>query len=212
MHKPSRWISTIAGAVFLAAASATAVAVTGSGAEAAVTRTSFQMVRSAGVVKAGCLPHARAKVTIESQGPVEVMKVSAAGLPANTDFDLFVIQVPNPPFGIGLYQGDLVSDSSGHANGRFVGRFDIETFAVAPGAAPAPVVFNGAFTDASQNPPFNPVQLYHLGVWFNSPQDAAAAGCPGTITPFNGEHDAGLQALNTSNFPDQAGPLRQVGS
>ena len=212
MHKPSRWISALAGAALMAAASATAVAVTGGGAEAAVTRTSFQMVRSAAAVKAGCLTDARTKVTIESQGPVEVMKVSAAGLPPNTDFDLFVIQVPNAPFGIGLYQGDLVSDGRGHANGRFIGRFDIETFAVAPGAAPAPVVFNGSFPDASQNPPFNPVQLYHLGLWFNSPKDAAAAGCPGTVTPFNGEHDAGVQALNTSNFPDQSGPLRQVGS
>jgi len=38
-------------------------------------------------------------------------------------------------------------------------------------------------------------------MWFNSPKDAATAGCGGTITPFNGEHDAGLQALNTRNFP-----------
>jgi hypothetical protein len=74
------------------------------------------------------------------------------------------------------------------------------------------VVFNGAFPDASSNPPFNPVQLYHLGLWFNSPKDAAAAGCPATVTPFNGEHDAGIQALNTRNFPVQSGPLRQAGS
>ena len=40
----------------------------------------------------------------------------------------------------------------------------------------------------------------------------SATGCPGTVTPFHGEHDAGVQALNTSNFPDQSGPLRQVGS
>ena len=211
MHKSSRWISAVAGAVFLAAGGAAAVAAPGAGAEAAVTHTSFQMVRSIGVVKAGCLPKAHARVTIESQGPVEVMKVSAGGLPPNTDFDLFVIQVPNAPFGIASYQGDLVSDGSGHANGRFIGRFGLETFVVAVGTAPAPVVFNGPFPDAAANPAFNPVQLYHLGLWFNSPTDAAAAGCPGAITPFNGEHDAGVQALNTSNFPIQSGPLRQVG-
>lgn len=67
------------------------------------------------------------------------MRVSAKHLPPNTDFDLFVIQVPNAPFGISWYQGDLT-------------------------------------------------------------------------TPFNGEHDAGVQALSTQNFPDQAGPLRQVHS
>ena len=30
------------------------------------------------------------------------------------------------------------------------------------------------------------------------------------VTPFNGEHNAGVQALSTCNFPDQAGPLRQI--
>jgi hypothetical protein len=52
--------------------------------------------------------------------------------------------------------------------------------------------------------------MYHLGLWFNSPTDAAAAGCPNTVTPFNGEHNAGVQALSTRNFPDQAGPLSQI--
>jgi hypothetical protein len=31
-----------------------------------------------------------------------------------------------------------------------------------------------------------------------------------TNTPFNGEHNAGLQVLNTSNFPDDHGPLRDT--
>jgi hypothetical protein len=35
-----------------------------------------------------------------------------------------------------------------------------------------------------------PVQTYHLGLWFNSPDDAAKAGCP---TPA-------FRYLNTSNF------------
>lgn len=213
MHKLTRRISVIAAAASLTAtAAAVVVAGTGAGAEAAVTRASFQMVRSTAAVKSGCLPRAHADVTIQSQGPVEVMNVSAAGLPRNTDFDLFVIQVPDTPFGISWYQGDLESDGTGHAHGTFVGRFSVETFAVAPGTAPAPQVFNGAFPDASVNPPFNPVQMYHLGAWFNSPKDAAAAGCPATVTPFNGEHDAGVQALSTRNFPPQAGPLRQVAS
>jgi hypothetical protein len=51
------------------------------------------------------------------------------------------------------------------------------------------------------------VQLYHLGLWFNSAADAGNAGCPNTATPFNGEHNAGIQVLNTANFPDTPGPL-----
>jgi hypothetical protein len=210
MRKLSGRISLLAGAAFLAAAGGIAAGIGGASADAAVTQTTFHMVRSAASVKANCLNGADAKVTIESQGPVEVMRISAKHLPPNTDFDLFVIQVPNAPFGLSWYQGDLESDGSGHAHGTFVGRFSIETFIVAPGTAPAPVVFSGPFPDASSNPPTNPVQLYHLGLWFNSPKDAAAAGCAGATTPFNGEHDAGVQALSTQNFPIQAGPLRKI--
>src|SRR6185437_12013405 len=60
------------------------------------------------------------------------------GLAKNTGYDFFILQVPTAPFGVSWYQGDLESDSIGHANGHFVGRFNVETFAVAPGVAPAP--------------------------------------------------------------------------
>ncbi len=212
MFKPklSRRFTTVFAGVSLAAVGAAASIGLAGGADASVKHTSFEMVRSAASVKANCLQNAKAYVSIKSAGPVEVMKINASHLPKNTDFDLFVTQVPNAPFGVSWYQGDLESDASGHAHGTFVGRFSVETFAVAPGAAPAPVVFNGAFPDASVNPPFNPIQMYHLGLWFNSPRDAAAAGCSGATTPFNGEHNAGPQALSTQNFPDGFGPLRNV--
>jgi hypothetical protein len=51
------------------------------------------------------------------------------------------------------------------------------------------------------------VQIYHLGLAFNSPADAKKAGCADSVTPFNGEPNAGIQVLNTSNFPDDHGPL-----
>jgi hypothetical protein len=44
----------------------------------------------------------------------------------------------------------------------------------------------------------------------DSPTDGASAGCPGGPTPFNGDHTAGIQVLDTSNFPDLAGPLSQL--
>ena len=168
----------------------------------------FPMVVSAGAKT--CIPNASGRVTIHSVGAVEIMHVAVTGLPPKTDFDFFVIQVPKAPFGMSWYQGDIETDHHGNGHATFIGRFSIETFMVAPGSAPAPVVFNGPVPDASLNPPTNPIQMYHLGMWFNSPADAQKAGCPGTVTPFNGEHDAGIQALNTSNFPDGAGPLRNI--
>lgn len=168
----------------------------------------FKMVVSAGA--APCLPKATATVRITSNSTAETMDVNVQGLPPNTEFDFFVLQVPKSPFGVSWYQGDIETDKKGNGHAQFVGRFNIETFAVAPGSAPAPSVFNGPFPDATLNPGFNPIQMYHLGMWFNSPADAQAAGCPATVTPFNGEHNAGIQVLNTSNFPDDHGPLRDV--
>jgi hypothetical protein len=168
----------------------------------------FNMVVSTGAKT--CLPGARAAVRITSGGAVDQMEVTVEGLPPNADFDLFVIQVPKAPFGVSWYQGDIHTDKNGRGSQHFLGRFSIETLAVAPGSAPAPVVFTSLFPDASLNPSFDPIQMYHLGLWFDSPQTAQAAGCPATVTPFNGEHNAGIQVLNTSNFPDDHGPLRNV--
>jgi len=170
----------------------------------------FNMVVSAGAKT--CIPKATATVRITPIGPVEIMDLYVDGLPPNTEFDFFVLQVPKAPFGVSWYQGDLETDNHGRAHQQFAGRFSVETFAVAPGSAPAPLVFNGPFPDATLNPAFNPIQMYHLGLWFGSPQAAQAAGCPATVTPFNGEHNAGIQAMNTSNFADDEGPLRQVNS
>ena len=102
----------------------------------------FNMVRSTAALTGNCLPHAHAEVTVVSQGPVEVMTVDATGLPPNTGFDFFVIQIPNAPFGMAWYQGDIQTNGQGEGHGRFVGRFNIETFVVAqpPGGQAAPVV------------------------------------------------------------------------
>lgn len=141
---------------------------------------------------------------------MQILHVEVEGLPPNTDFDFFVIQVPNKPFGMAWYQGDIETNHKGVGHGTFIGRFSIETFVVAPGAVDAPLTFNNAFPSVSPNPETGPIQMYHLGLWFNSPTDAENAGCPNTVTPFNGEHDAGVQVLNTSNFPDLQGPLINV--
>ena len=170
----------------------------------------FKLDRSPGIVKSGCLQYASGEVKVTSQGPVEVMDISVDGLPANIELDVFVIQVPNAPFGLSWYQGDLETDAYGHGQARFIGRFNQETFIVAPGVAPAPYVHDGQFPDAKENPATAPVHTYHIGIWFNSPDDAKAAYCPDLVTPFNGEHHAGVQLFNTASYPDQEGPLLQL--
>jgi hypothetical protein len=167
----------------------------------------FDLRRSAAVSAAGCLPHAVANVSVKSLGEVEIMSVKASGLPPNTGFDLFVIQLPNAPFGLSWYQGDMESDPQGRAQGTFIGRFNEETFIVAPGSGVAPRVHDA---DAAANPQTAPVHTFHVGLWFNSPAEALAAGCPGSVTPFNGDHTAGIQALSTNQFAKTNGPLRAL--
>jgi hypothetical protein len=109
--------------------------------------------------------------------------------------------------------GDISTGGGGIGVGNFVGRFSSETFIISLGAVPAPNEFPDppAFVpEATGGVKTNPVQIYHLGLWFNSPADAVKAGCPGATTPFNGEHSAGIQVLNTATFPDLAGPLIKI--
>src|SRR5262249_3292672 len=94
-------------AIVLAATLATGTAI----AAGKMNRATFNMMVSPGA--ATCLPHANAEVRIRSIGPVEIMNVEVHGLPRNTDFDFFVIQTPNTPFGVSWYQGDIETNDEG---------------------------------------------------------------------------------------------------
>ena len=162
----------------------------------------------AGAAKA-CLPNAKARVTIrDASGGNQRMDIRVDGLPSNTEFSVFVLQVPTGPFGMSWYQGDIVTDRKGKGSEEFRGIFSNELFVFAPAVRTAPST--DAF-DALTNPATAPVHTYHLGLWFSDPADASAAGCPGTVTPFEGNHQAGIQVFNTSNFGTEAatGPLSQ---
>jgi hypothetical protein len=157
----------------------------------------FNLVPSPNI--ASCLPDASGTVTITPGKLNDIMKVSISGMPAHAGFDLFVIQQPLAPFGVSWYQTDVNANAYGNGSATVQGVFDVETFSVSPG---------GTTT-------FSPTHQYHLGLWFNNPQTPFKLGCePGAtapiVTPFNGEQHAGVQVLNTSEFPADAGPLSQV--
>jgi hypothetical protein len=171
----------------------------------------FQMTVSAGAKT--CLPNAQALVIVHSFGDFENIEVVATGLAPNTHFDFFIIQAPTAPFGVAWYMGDISTGGGGIGVGNFVGRFSSETFIISPGVEPTVNEFPSppAFVpEATTGIKTNPIQMYHLGLWFDSAADAAKAGCPATHTPFNGEHNAGIQVLNTSTFPITAGPLIKI--
>jgi hypothetical protein len=182
---------------------------TGSVSAAAAPPESLEFDMAVAAAAQACLPNAKGHVTVrDASGGNQRMQVSVNGLPPNTEFAFFVLQVPTGPFGMSWYQGDIVTDKKGRGSEEFRGIFSSElfVFAPAPRAAPQTDTF-----DAATNPMTAPVHTYHLGLWFSDPTDAAAARCPGTVTPFEGNHQAGIQVFNTSNFGTEAatGPLGQ---
>ncbi len=163
------------------------------------TPVTFSMVPSSTNISA-CLSKAAGTVTITPGSLNDLMQVSVSGLAPSTGYDLFVIQLPKAPFGVSWYQSDLHTDSTGAGSVSVRGIFNKETFSISPGG---PTVTFGA------------THQFHLGLWFNSPKVPFNLGCePGAttpiVTPFNGVQHAGIQVLNTSNFPDNAGPLSLV--
>ena len=157
----------------------------------------FRLVPSPGI--RACLPHIGGVVSIIPGSQNDLMQVTIFGAPRNAEFDLFVIQQPNKPFGVSWYQTDVNANSHGVGSASVRGIFDRETFSVSPG---------GTTT-------FPPTHQYHLGLWFNDPKVPFNLGCePGApapvVTPFNGQQHAGIQVLNTAEFPVNAGPLSRV--
>ena len=120
----------------------------------------FGLVPSSPSIKS-CLPHAGGRVTIIPGSQNDTMEVTIFGMPRNAEFDLFVIQQPNKPFGVSWYQTDVNADRHGVGHATVRGVFDVETFSVSTG---------GTTT-------FGATHQYHLGLWFNDPNVPFNLGC-----------------------------------
>jgi hypothetical protein len=148
----------------------------------------FTMIASPG---ATCLPSAaRGRVTVSDRGPVQNLHLEVFGLTPNTSFTTFITQHGSRPLGFSWYQGEIETNAGGTGAADYVGIFSEETFLL---------------TDSD-----SPIQMDHMGMRFADPADAVKAGCPGIVTPFDGDHKAGILVLSTANFPDDHGPLLQL--
>jgi hypothetical protein len=170
--------------------------------------TTFKMVRSEAAVDNECLKGATAHVDVRTT-PTDnqIMDVTLNHAPKNTEFELFITQQPNSPFGVSWYQADFTTNNQGNGEVRTRGIFSEELFVFAPGVVKAPQVDD---QDAEKNPKYDPVHTFHVGLWFGDPKDAKEAGCSGKVTQFDGDHEAGIQAFSTRNFPDLKGPLGNI--
>jgi hypothetical protein len=144
----------------------------------------------------------RARVTVTRGNLNDTLTLHAEHLKPNLGFDLFTVQnsnllangSPDPNFknfGLAWYQSDLQADDNGVAD------VTIQTILLDQIFGFDPAVGLG------------PTNTFHVGFWFNNPQDAASCGFdPSKPTPFNGEHKAGPAAM--ISLPDartKLGPL-----
>jgi hypothetical protein len=142
----------------------------------------------------------------------DTLQIFVSGLKPNLAFDLFTVQrsnldadgAPDPAFGgsfgLAWYQSDLQADENGEA---LIIKHPLRS-----------IFLDQIFGfDADKLPDgttkLSPTNTFHVGFWFNSPQDAAPCGFDVTKpTPFNGEHKAGPLAM--ISLPDKTtglGPL-----
>jgi hypothetical protein len=143
-----------------------------------------------------------ATVTLQRGELSDVLILSAHHLKPNLKFDLFTTQrtnlLPNRQvdpnfknFGLAWYQTDVEADSNGNADVAIKTILLDQIFGFDPSAL------------------LGPTNTFHVGFWFNNPEDAAACGFDvNHPTPFNGEHRAGPNAMmSVPDVQTNLGPL-----
>ena len=191
----------IAGAVFVVAAAATTVALAATGTTHRAAAGAHHARRADDVQLnltpsspqlAACMPNAQLTFRVSLTGDrhgADRVEVQGHGLPANTDFTIFLLQQPGAPFGAAEYIGDLSSDAGGNAH------TDLQ------------LIVGEAFASTLVGPFRTRVDLNSVGVWFADPtgDDFCLGQGNGAVTPFDGDGQAGVQAFNSAN----ADPLPQ---
>ena len=171
----------------------------------AVNQKTFRLVPQAKFL--ACLQASATKtpkgiVTVTRANLRDILTLTIKNIKPHLNFDLFTIEntnlLPNGSvdpnfvnFGLAWYQTDVHADFTG------TGQVTIKTILVDQ-------IFG--FDPAVSLPP---THTFHVGFWFNNPQDAVPCGFnASTPTPFNGEHNAGPNAMiSVPDATTNLGPL-----
>jgi len=150
-------------------------------------------------------PTPTAHVNVKRGRFADTLTIEGNNFRPHLAFDMFTVQRSNllangtadpnfTNFGMAWYQSDLQANGLGHF------KTTIKT-----------ILLDQIFGfDPDQSNP-NPINTFHLGFWFNNPNDANVDGCTFDVTkptPFNGEHNAGPVAfISVPSAKNNLGPL-----
>jgi hypothetical protein len=168
-------------------------------AKADVNSVQFDMYPNAQFVPCLAKPGLQPKVhvTVVRGDLNDHLNIQLEGFKEGVKFDLFTIEnspqlpdgKPDPnfqkKFGLAWYQSDLEA-----------------------GATSLKTIFLDQIFGVDDAIDLKPVNTFHMGFWFNNPQDAVACGFDASKpTPFNGEHNAGPLAFVTRQVVGRAAKL-----
>jgi hypothetical protein len=151
----------------------------------ALSTINFHLVPASAAV-ATCLPDATGDVTVlhkEDILGVDTLHLDASGLSTNTEFVVFLTSADafaTPPFGAVEYIGDFTTNAAG------IGSLKVDAI-IAEAFVSTLVVGTGRVR----------ADLDHLVFWFADPAQAQAACSLATITPFDGDGQAGPAAMSS---------------
>jgi hypothetical protein len=149
-------------------------------------------------------PTPTAHVTVTRGVANDTLTIEGNNFRPHLAFDMFTVQRsrllanggldPNfTTFGLAWYQSDLQATGQGHFKTTIKTILLDQIFGFDPDAA------------------LTPLNTFHVGFWFNDPNDANKNGCTFDVTnptPFNGEHKAGpLAMISVPDADNDLGPL-----
>lgn len=147
----------------------------------ALATTTFDLVAK----NTACLPNAAGQVTVlhreETEG-VDTLHLNVSGLPANTDFTVFLTSADafaTPPFGVAEYIGDFTTNAAG------VGSLKVDA------------IVGEAFVSAPVSGVRGRTDLDHLVIWFADPAQVPSCFNNPPSTPFDGDGVAGTTAMSS---------------
>ena len=178
---------------------------TGRVAAASVNQKTFHLIPQAkflACLQASPTSTPKAIVTVTRANLRDILTLTIKNIKPHLNFDLFTIENTNllangsvnpsfVNFGLAWYQTDVHADFTG------TGQVTIKTILIDQ-------IFG--FDPAAS---LAPTHTFHVGFWFNNPQDAVPCGFNASApTPFNGEQNAGPNAMiSVPDATTNLGPL-----